>query len=100
MTMKRSTKKALVLATGSVLLAGTFASHAAAATDTWLTTVGSQDWFNGANWSSNPAIPGSGDTALFNVVPPSSAVSIGSSSSVGAVFFNDFTTNNQSLSTT
>ncbi|MGD0461863.1 MAG: autotransporter-associated beta strand repeat-containing protein [Tepidisphaeraceae bacterium] len=83
--MKRSTKRTLGLAVASVMASGSFLSPASANTYTWTTTAGSQDWNTAANWSST-TVPGSGDTAFFNVSPPSNTVNLSSPASVGAIF--------------
>jgi len=86
--MKRSTKKAFGLALSGVLGSGSFLSSVSAATYTWQTTVGSQDWLTAANWLSGSmnAVPGQNDTALFNVnIPPSNTVNLSGNASVGAI---------------
>ena len=83
--MKRSTKKTLGMAVAAAMASASFYSQASAGTVTWTNTVGSQDWNTAANWTPH-AVPGSSDTAFFNVAPPSNAVSVSSASNVGAIF--------------
>jgi len=96
--MKLSTKKMLGVAASGVVFSGAFLSPAMGATYTWSTTGSgnSQSWTTPTNWTPNGQ-PGSGDTAFFNVNPPSNTVSVSSPQSVGAIL-DEETSSNGTLS--
>lgn len=95
--MKRSKKTSIIPsvqsqpAFGKIILpavgfALTIMPAAHAASDTW---TGASDalWSNTANWNPSVAVPGTGDTATFNVASSNTSIDLGAGVTLGTLLF-------------